>query len=215
MKTLQKHMNQWIDYTDLNQMIAQKVKSGEPITQELLVTMFYIWIPPVRLDLHELMIVRPGQSIPETGNYLVLKSKTRITMVIREHKTAKSNGSITSELPAKMAKIIWQWLQDRPYRKYMFTKLDCSNADAKPFTSENNFQRFLSKSFDLLCGRHLSVDVLRHIFVTHDRRHDRSIEDKEYLAQRMGHSVSVADNMYRYSKSIIESRSRSDSESEL
>ena len=74
----------------------------------------------------------------------------------------------------------WIKLNDTDYLLFSTNK--------KPLSSPQ-INRILNKVFD---GLHISVDMLRHIFLTDKCSNIPAIHDMEKLAKEMGHSVNMA-----------------------
>lgn len=189
------HENEnWIDWKDLLKLVKKKNET-EPIDQENLLLEIYTSIPPARLDFHNLLIVKPNYTVSDPKqNYIQLISKTKAKLFLKDYKTSATNGIIETDLPVKFAKRIWEFVEQEPERVYLFEK---NNGVHQPFASAETFGKYLKKCFHDLTGKNISVDLLRHSFITEFRKGDRTLKEKEKVAGIMGNSVAVQENYRR------------------
>jgi integrase len=112
-------------------------------------------------------------------------------VILNEYKTVATNGTQTTKLPAKFARIIWSYLESTPQKKYLFTT---KNSLEKPFSSADTFGRYVRDTFASRLDKNVSVDLLRHSFITHLRKGDLSKAKKKKIAMEMGHSLDQQEN---------------------
>jgi hypothetical protein len=160
----------------------------------------YIYHTPARLDYAKVSIVRSLFTDAESGlpvgltaedNFVKFYRKRNVpfaTMVIQEHKTADSNGVIENELPRKVVDLM---LQLPVTQSYMF-----ESRNNKHFKNASCFGNYLKTTFKKLCDKELSCDMLRHIYVSHYAKYDRTLKVKAKMAKAMGHSVGM-NELYR------------------
>ena len=67
----------------------------------------------------------------------------------------------------------------------------------QPFSSPETFGKYLKKCFYDLTKKNISVDLLRHSYITEFRKGDRTLKEKEKVAELMGNSVAVQENYRR------------------
>lgn len=176
----------WEDW----QTILEKTQ-GTQLSQEQILLDIYTLIPPKRLDYHRLFVVR-GDAVPDNEpNYLQVLGKTKINIILNEYKTSATNGEQITKLPAKFAKIVWAYLESVPQKKYLFTT---KNSLDKPFSSAETFGKYVRDTFTTRLGKNISVDILRHSFITDLRKGDLSKRKKEAIAKSMGHSLDQQEN---------------------
>jgi hypothetical protein len=187
----------WVDLKDLRKMPTGSL----PIQDQLLISI-YIDIPPVRLDYHKVYIVRTPfidetsglpSGLKPTDNYIQVyrnKSKTICNLVVQEHKTSETHGSIITKLPKKIVDLITQLPMTQ---NFLFE----TKGGGKPFASAESFGPYLRSVFLKLTGKTMSVDLLRHIYVSAFRKGEKTISEKQKLATQMGHSVETQQDYYR------------------
>jgi integrase len=110
---------------------------------------------------------------------------------LNEYKTAATNGQQTTKLPAKFAKLIWAYLESIPQKKYLFTT---KNSLDKPFSSAETFGRYVRDTFSARLDKNVSVDILRHSFISWLRKGDLSKAKKLKISREMGHSLEQQEN---------------------
>ena len=199
-KTVMEHEN-WIDLKDLLKMRESEKYKNMPLQDQILFD-FYTVIPPARLDYHNLKIVKnefvDSDGLPEgvaaDQNYLKMFKKSgrwKAKVVLKEFKTAESHGTIEFELPKKITDRILE-LKDHVY---LFEK---SGIKHKPFKSPETFANYLRGVFETVTDKkRMSVDMLRHIYITNFRKGEKSIAKKQELARVMGNSVAVQEEYRR------------------
>lgn len=181
-----KETENWVDW----ETILEKTQ-GKDLSQEQILLDIYTMIPPKRLDYHRLFIVRNDEVPDNEPNYIQVLSKTKANIILNEYKTAATNGTQTTKLPAKFARIIWAYLESIPQKKYLFTT---KNSLEKPFSSADTFGRYVRDTFASRLDKNVSVDLLRHSFITHLRKGDLSKAKKKKIAMEMGHSLDQQEN---------------------
>ena len=194
-KTENQNVN-WIDYKDLVKLYKEK-KDEFNIQDQLLIAM-YILMPPLRLDLHNVTIIRGlfvdentklPKGINENDNYIQIYKKSGrpySDMTINEFKTSKKYGIWKNRLPKPITDIIMKLPIDQTHLFMAKT--------GGPFASEDTFGPYLKRVFKKLTNKNISVDLLRHIYITHARRGEISQDKKEQLAKLMCNSVFEQDN---------------------
>ena len=56
----------------------------------------------------------------------------------------------------------------------------------------------LQTLFNKYTGKKISVNLLRHSFITDTRKSQLSVSDKKDIARQMGHSVGMADKYEKF-----------------
>jgi len=184
----------WVDWKDLLKLSKKKLED-DGITQDNILIGIYTLIPPSRLDFHNLLIVKHSFTIDDPKqNYIRISSKTKMKIFLQDYKTSKTHGTIEIDVPLKLAKMIYEYLSPMSQRKYLFEKSGNGN---KPFASPETFAKYLKDVFKQLTDRNVSVDLLRHSYITNFRKGDKSLSKKEKVAKQMGNSVAVQEEYRR------------------
>jgi hypothetical protein len=187
----EKEEENWIDLKELKKLA--KEKASEFSVQDQLLIGFYTLIPPVRLDLHNILIVRSSFINEETGkpenignqqNYLRIYKKSGkfyTELVLNEYKTSATYGEFKEKMPKPLTDLIMKLPVEQ---SHLFQKKSGGN-----FSSAETFGVYLRSVFNKLTGKNLSVDMLRHIYLTDFRKGEKSTERKQAVARKMMNSV--------------------------
>jgi len=129
-------------------------------------------MPPRRsLDYGQMMIRNYD---PKTDNYY----KTG-TFYFNKYKTAGRYGLQTLAVPPELNKLIKKWIKMNKGNYMLFS------SNNQPLSSPQ-ISRILNKIFD---GKHVSTDMLRHIYLTDVYKNIPALKTMEQLATDMGHSL--------------------------
>jgi hypothetical protein len=184
----EKETENWIDWKDIL-LKTKMVAPFENVSQEQVLTQMYTLIPPVRLDYDHIEIVKH----PNVGsaNYIQIKNKQKIKLVLKEYKTSETYGAMELDLPVKLCKIINAYLASVPNKKFLFSPKGSLD---KPFKSADTFGKYLRETFKGIFDKNISVDQLRHSYITYIRRKDLSKDKKQKIAKTMGHSLEMQED---------------------
>jgi len=114
---------------------------------------------------------------PKTDNYYKAGK-----FYFNRYKTANKYGLQTLDVPKDLQVLLRKWIKMNDTDYLLFS------SNKKPLSSPQ-INRILNKVFD---GLHISVDMLRHIFLTDKYSNVPAIHEMEQLAKDMGHSVNMA-----------------------
>jgi len=103
-------------------------------------------------------------------------------LYFNKYKTSNKYGLQILEVPSELNGIIKKWLKINKEDYMLFS------TNHNPLSS-SQISKMLNKIFD---GKKISVDMLRHIYLTDLYKHIPSIRDMEKTAEDMGHSVETA-----------------------
>jgi len=180
----EKELNTLIDWKE----IIKKTTSPD-LTQAQMLLNIYTLTPPVRLDYNRLFITH-NLIIPDNEpNYIQILSKTKTNIVLNEYKTSAKYGTSKTELTPKLSKILFSYVNANPDKKYLF-----ETNEGKPFSSAETFGVYLRRIFKDKLGKDISVDALRHSFITYTRRNDLPKAEKLKLAKMMQHSPAMGES---------------------
>jgi hypothetical protein len=196
----EKEIENWINLKDLKKMA--KDRKDEFSIQDQILIACYTLMPPVRLDLHDILIVRTAFIDPETGrpenvaekqNYLrIYKQKSRpySHLVLNEYKTERTYGQFNERFPKAITDLIFQLPATQ-------THLFQTKGSNGAFSSPETFGVYLRAVFKKLTGKNISVDLLRHIYLTNFRKGEKTTENKQKVAKKMMNSVAEQENYLR------------------
>lgn len=203
----------WIDYLDLKfkfedyykNIFLEKMKQvgwsvGEEYTfyclvRNVLLMALYIEIPPTRIGNYQYMMIREkkkreGISLQKSYNYLMNNLDGSFTLIFNKYKTAKFVGQIskTIEKDTLLSDIITLYLEHR--KKFVGRKDNTFFLVAKDNKqmSQSNITDTLKYITRKAIGKSLSVNLFRHIYISHFSTSNKSIEETKELATFMGQS---------------------------
>jgi len=199
---LQKKNQEPIQEQYLSQEMTERQK-GNAITWEDLLTArkanpdnlllgFYTYLLPARADYNAVHILKPGDSVPKDGNYIILGTDYKV--VLQEFKTAKTYKTIEHTLPEPLKKILDKSLKEQP-RKYLFTL-----QSGEPM-SANTFSGWAKKQLTKLIGKNTNLTAIRHAFV-HNVDYNGPLRNLKSIASGMGHSVEKS-IMYKLKNEVV------------
>jgi hypothetical protein len=93
-----------------------------------------------------------------------------------------------------LVQFINDYIEEHPDNVYLFEK---QTGGHHPFASPETFARYLKDTFFKLTKKNISVDLLRHSFITDFRAGDISLKKKEKVAKQMGNSVETQEHYRR------------------
>lgn len=174
---------QAVEYITWNEIINTREQMAFG-SQEKLLFLMYTEIPPVRADFFATEIVY-FPSIPTISgeNYILIKSPDNIEYVINDFKTSKLYEVIRGKLPKIICKELLKSLTIYP-RKYLF--IDGST----PF-DRKTFSAWSTKILSNATGKHLTLTMLRHLYISEKVDFNKSIKTLNKVSRAMGHSIGM------------------------
>lgn len=210
----QKERDQWAVYQkDLNKKNTERVLTGDPTEREIvnwvpwkkvlaieselrrtefgslrhLVLAMYTHMEPMRGDFGNVKLYSespPSEST--TGNYLFLSRESNKTVLhLNEYKTSKRYGEYTRTIPESLVAVIRSSLRDEP-REYLFVSFD-----GKPYEKKNSFVKFANRMLYSIFGKHMSITLLRHAFISAIDFNASKAGDLMNVAKNMQHSIEM------------------------
>ena len=125
------------------------------------------------------------------GNFIIIKKKSACVLVLNEYKTSKVYKHFEKELPPELCKIIHKSLELNP-RNYLFV-----NSEGDIYDKEESYIRNINRTLQGIFDKPITVSIIRHSFITHERTQNRTPGDEEDSAASMLHSVREK-NLYRF-----------------
>jgi integrase len=187
-KKTQKETENWIEWDDVLKVYDEMVKDMAPIMkrkiksdddvqkmQLYVLLSLFVLIPPRRAK-DWVDFVTPHKEIDtEKDNYFDAKQKL---LVFNSYKTSAKYGKQTVNVPTKLATILKKWIEVNPSDHLFFGIL------GKP-VSQTGIAQWFYKIF----GRHVSVNALRHSYLTQFHSTKKSLKSMDSTAKDMGHSI--------------------------
>lgn len=167
--------------------------------QEYLIICLYTLMPPERLDYSPMRFVgaMPDEA---TENYCVLLPD-KATFVLNSYKTAwrMEKGVLTHkpavyDAPPLLFAILEEWRKLNKSEWLIVKK----NSATEPMSSHElgqTIQRILERETKTPA----TLNIIRHAYITHLRQGEMPLLEKKRIAERMGHSLSMAEKYIRFS----------------
>jgi len=185
-KKSEKDEANWIDWSDVLKVYDEMVKDMAPIMKRkvrsdddvqklqlyVLLSLFVLIAPRRAKDWVDFKI---REIDTEKDNYFDAKQKL---LVFNSYKTAKTYGKQTVNVPTKLATILKKWIEVNPSDHLFFGIL------GKP-VSQTGIAQWFYKIFQ----RHVSVNALRHSYLTGFHSTKKSLKSMDETAKNMGHSI--------------------------
>ncbi len=199
----------WIDYLDLKEKYLQfyeyKFESGieekENVYQKynfirnFLLLGLYILLPPTRIGNYQLMKIREkkkrkASSLSKEHNYIMDNGDGSYQLVFNQYKTSQYLGQQENTIlkNSRLSNILKTYMDIR--EKFINNKKDTNlfvNKDKRAMT-QPNITDCLKYQSRRIIGKELSVNLLRHIFLTWFINQNKSIEEKKKVAHFIGQS---------------------------
>jgi len=175
-------------YIPWDKIIAWRDSATLPILDKLLVGL-YTYLPPQRVDYTPMRVVtRLPKTLADYTNYVVMRKKSA-SFVFHCYKTAKVFGDRVVDVPAPLFALLKEYLGER---RDGFLFEDKSLAWTRPRLASN-----LRRIFLTAFGKLVSVNALRHSFITKQYAGMPSLHKLETDAVAMGHSL-ITHQAYRH-----------------
>jgi len=175
---------EWDEILNLKLQIEEAVNNQNTFL-DYLVYCLYTELPPMRLDYGELQIVN---ELPNNakGNFYINNQHPQI--VLTEYKTAHRYGKHIIDIPHELSEIIKLYIE-------IFEPKFLIESRGKPLTpSSLNYK--LTNLFKKFTDKPISVNILRHSYISYHKKGTPTINEANELASSMGHSVGMSE-IYR------------------
>ena len=202
----------WVPYADLqavikttNKRVNKILKIGRPITLKEAKDIM-LWVvanlyvgskenPPLRLDYNNMIVLSEKDylenNMSEGQNYLVIISSRTKYFVLGEYKTFKKYGKKSIKLSPVLNKVINRWEQIKGnmidnvkiHNNYLLF-----NNKAEPL-SESLMSTYIADAFKST-GKHITVNLLRHIFIT-DVVSGLPLIERKKISDKMCHNIEM------------------------
>jgi len=158
------------------EVLALDEKAKKDLSEEdYLIFSFYTKMPPLRADFANLSIL-PRFVKTRPDNYIVYSANIKKwRLVLNNYKTSKTFGQQVITLPASLAELV---------------KVKADSWLVLNMT-ENNLGKRVTAIFEKLCGKKMSINLLRHSYIKNFLSTKRTILEREALALRMLHSTGL------------------------
>ena len=180
----------WADIIAIREKMSGDTDFGtiNKAFQDFIIVCLYTYLPPARLDYGALRIV---DTLPEklSGNYYVNSESPEI--VLTNYKTAKRYGVHHIKITDTLQFILEKYISLLPKRTVYL--LENANDEAM---SEGTLSKNISRIFKKYADKNISVNILRHSYVTNYMAGQKSKKEMDEFAAGMMHSTAM-DVLYR------------------
>lgn len=146
---------------------------------EKLLLCMYTMIPPMRSDYGCISIIKSGDE-QETNNFLLIE-KNKYVLCVTKYKTSKFFGDLIQELPKELVAEIKASLISYP-RNYLFSK-----KNGLPYDNIQ-FNAWVNRTLKHIFNKPVTINTIRHSYISSIDMNNISIEDRKDIARRMGHN---------------------------
>jgi hypothetical protein len=198
--TTEAEQSKWASWSDIikaRDQLKEKAKDFKSF-QNYLVVCLYTMIEPQRLDFAPMRFVStvPPKVEGERDFNVCHITDKGATFIFNEFKTKewyeKRYGETKKiEATPELFAVLSLWREKYNHKDWLLLKLD----EQTPISEKTLGQR-IQAIFEAEIKIPVSVDILRHAFISHRRSGEMSISDKAVMAKRMGHSEGT-NELYR------------------
>ena len=142
----------------------------------------YTLIPPRRIqDMQLLTITNTEVNNNPNLNYIVVKRGIPTKLIFNEYKTRQTYGVQSFDMTKDLANALKPYIRDKKVGDPIFP-----NKDNKYI---KNFSEYLTSIFKKYTGKNISVNLIRHAFVSDYLKKNTSIAEKKEISNKMSHSI--------------------------
>jgi hypothetical protein len=154
--------------------------------QEYVLFCLYTLNPPVRLDYAPMRVVGRQEEAEElSGNSLVADSVVGWKFCFKEYKTASKYGTVFVDVSPALQEVLEEWLELNPSGWLL------CDSTGEPL-SEKNLGMRLRAVMQRAVGRVLSCNLLRHSFISWQRRGEMSFLKQKEMSEAQMHSPKMS-----------------------
>jgi hypothetical protein len=149
--------------------------------QDLFMISLYLLQPPRRIKDYYLLKLNSGP------NRIYYNENNNMFIELNDYKTHKKYGVYKNIITGELKEII-----DKYINEYV-------NEDGRFFNYSNSssITNRIKRINEIICGKKLTVNDLRHMYISNFLRNNPSTHNKKELAKKMGHSITLQ-SMYNY-----------------
>ena len=176
-----REIENWISWKELK----TKIKSANLNPSDSAIVNIYTQRAPRRLEIASLLKLSRNTRLDPNFNHLIISKAGRYTIVMMKYKTFKTFGvqklAVNPTLKTSLEALIKS--KNLKYGDLLF--------GTPSNTPKKNFTQYIKNAFMKAVDISLSVDDLRHIYITEFLSTKRSIGAKKKLAVKMAHSLNT------------------------
>lgn len=187
-----KKWNEWETIIKVRESLAKEATTFSDF-QKYLIVCLYTFIEPQRLDYSPMKWVSeaPVYTDNERHYNVCLMTATKATFIFHEYKSEATYGTRQIEAPPDLFKVLQAW------KKFNKTNWLLLKLDRETPLPETALGQKIGDIFEAETGKASTVNTLRHAYITHIRKCEISLTDKEKMALNMAHSASTNEKYRR------------------
>ena len=144
----------------------------------------YTLIPPRRIQDMQLLTMTDTEVNDNPNlNYLVVKRGIPTRLIFNEFKTKQTYGIQSFDIAKDLADALQPYIKDKKPGDPVF--------NTKNNKHIKNFSEYLTSVFKKYTGKALTVNLIRHAFVSAFLKKNTSVADRKAISNKMAHSVAV------------------------
>ena len=136
----------------------------------------YTLLPPRRVE--DVNLIRLSKTLDKEKNILLMKDGKPAELIYNVYKTAKTYKSIRIKVPGRLSNILKKYIVDKKLKDGDYL-----------FGNSSNFSAVVSAVFGKYIPKKISVNTLRHSYISMYLSKPRSIADKKHIGRLMGHGI--------------------------
>jgi integrase len=190
----EKQQENWITQDEIKELFNKMYKNVKPLFKKksfdefsnaeyqqfqnliILSVLGGLFISPRRSQDYTEMKIR-GNIDKENDNY-----KTKSSFIFSKYKTARFYGKQELEIPKDLGSLLNKFIKINPY-DYLFNDSNGNKLNSVKLSQRLN---------NIFGGKHISVNILRHSFLSDKYKDIPNLTDMLQTAENMGHSINEA-----------------------
>lgn len=157
--------------------------------QDYIIYALYTYQPPLRLDFSPMRVVATSQEAADISGNCLVADASGYYFLLREYKTAVKYGELKLDTPPALQAVLEKWLDLNPSGWLLGAQ------GGEPMT-ETHLGQQIRNIMKKAVGKSLGINMLRHSYITYQRRGEPTLLEQQEMARRMGHSIGMS-QIYR------------------
>ena len=153
--------------------------------QEYVIFCLYTLAPPVRLDYTPMEVVSTPEEAEASQHNCLLTAGESWKFIFRNYKTQAKYGVVTLDVTEELQEVLREWIDLNPSGWLL------CDMKGEPLTEKylgQQIQNVMKKAV----GKPIGASMLRHIYISHQRRGELSYKKQTEMAQAQMHSPKMS-----------------------
>lgn len=179
-KTEKEEVN-WVPHKNLVAIAKTMIKNA-PGSQRSLIAALYTYQSPTRLDYYDMEIVGKDAEMDDKKNYLQVVNRNKKIFIFNDYKSSTTYKTVAIPVNKALNTVINKYFKLNPDIKYLLRN---EKNKTSPM-SRNALGKQIPHIFEST-GKHITLNLIRHIYVTEHINIEKTKEQNE-IAKNMMHS---------------------------